>query len=383
LRQQIEELALRFVVAEPDGSLEWLPALEKIRDQAAREQAGRVVAAATAMIGNLENAGDAAALGVLSEALQEGFTQLQQALESEPEQSASPPLALSQDPELLSDFILESRQNLADLESQLLVLERDPCDSEALNSVFRGFHTIKGLAGFLELWGVQKLAHETEALLDRARSRQWSITAEGIDVILESADHLRQWLSHLESALQHQPSEAPRADETLLGKLRALSAGTGQPEEPAASLARLAAVVVPEKAVPEKAVPEKAVPEKAAPEKNEEAPAAATAQPAKPKSETMAVKVDTAKLDYLVDKAGELVIAESLVRHDPELATVKSQVLQRKFANDAHHGRIAEDRHGDAPGPHRSAVSAHVPPGARSVAAVRQTCPHGNRRGRN
>jgi two-component system chemotaxis sensor kinase CheA len=332
LRQQIEELALRFVVAEPDGSLEWLPALEKIRDQAAREQAGRVVAAATAMIGNLENAGDAAALGVLSEALQEGFTQLQQALESEPEQSASPPLALSQDPELLSDFILESRQNLADLESQLLVLERDPCDSEALNSVFRGFHTIKGLAGFLELWGVQKLAHETEALLDRARSRQWSITAEGIDVILESADHLRQWLSHLESALQHQPSEAPRADETLLGKLRALSAGTGQPEEPAASLARLAAVVVPEKAVPEKAVPEKAVPEKAAPEKNEEAPAAATAQPAKPKSETMAVKVDTAKLDYLVDMAGELVIAESLVRHDPELATVKSQVLQRKMA---------------------------------------------------
>ena len=328
LRRQIEELALRCVVAEPDGDIEWLPALEKIRDQAAREQAGRVVAAATALIGSLGNGGDAAAGGgVLSEALQEGVTRLQQALEGEPRQAASPPLALSQDPELLGDFVLESRQHLADLESQLLVLERDPYDAEALNSVFRGFHTIKGLAGFLELWDVQKLAHETEALLDRARSRQWSVTAEGIDVILESADHLRKWLSHLESALQNQPSEAPRADETLLGKLRWLSAGTGQAEEPVAELARLAAAVDPEKADSERAQPEKNEPEK-----NAEAPAAGPAQPAKPKSETMAVKVDTAKLDYLVDMAGEMVIAESLVRHDPELGTVKSQVLQRKLA---------------------------------------------------
>ena len=338
LRRQIEELALRCVVAEPDGDIEWLPALEKIRDQAAREQAGRVVAAATTMIGGLANGPDAAAGGgVLSEGLQEGVTRLQQALEGELEQAASPPLALSQDPELLGDFVLESRQHLADLESQLLVLERDPYDAEALNSVFRGFHTIKGLAGFLELWDVQKLAHETEALLDRARSRQWSITADGIDIILESADHLRKWLSHLELALQCQPSEAPRTDDTLLGKLRALSAGTGQPEEPAAGLARLAAAVVPQRAVPERPVPERPVPEraeleKAEPEKNEETPAAATAEPAKPKSETMAVKVDTAKLDYLVDMAGEMVIAESLVRHDPDLGTVKSQVLQRKMA---------------------------------------------------
>jgi two-component system chemotaxis sensor kinase CheA len=63
-----------------------------------------------------------------------------------------------------------------------------------------------------------------------------------------------------------------------------------------------------------------------------ESPAPAAAEPARPRNEAMAVKVDTAKLDYLVDMAGEMVIAESLVRHDPDLSALKSQVLQRKLA---------------------------------------------------
>ena len=46
----------------------------------------------------------------------------------------------------------------------------------------------------------------------------------------------------------------------------------------------------------------------------------------------MAVKVETAKLDYLVDMAGEMVISESLVRHDPELAAIKNPLLHRKIA---------------------------------------------------
>ena len=66
-------------------------------------------------------------------------------------------------------------------------------------------------------------------------------------------------------------------------------------------------------------------------------PAAAVATPEAPGAvtrgrETMAVKVDTGKLDFLADMAGELVIAESLVRHDPDLAGVQSQTLQRKIS---------------------------------------------------
>ena len=129
----------------------------------------------------------------------------------------------------MSDFIVESREHLVNIESQVLTLEREPADREALNSVFRGFHTIKGLAGFLELWEVQKLAHEVETVLDRARNSQWTINPTGIDVILESADYLRRWLAHMEASLHHEPSIAPPCDEALLARIMRLSA---EPELP-------------------------------------------------------------------------------------------------------------------------------------------------------
>jgi len=312
LRQQIEDLALRLVVDDPGiapAQSQWLPSLANIRDRALREQASRVAAAATALIDALEGAENGE---VLPDEFHEGIARLQQALDGDVPEQDGQEQTLAQDPELVGDFILESREHLAAVESQLLTLERDPANAEALNSVFRGFHTIKGLAGFLELWEVQKLAHETEALLDRARSTQWTITPAAIDVILESADSLRRWLSHLESLLQRRPSDPPPPHEALLARIRALIAGSTEPESSAVGLASLAGAVEPEKTA--------------------EVPASAAAEPARHRNEAMAVKVDTAKLDYLVDMAGEMVIAESLVRHDPELGKLKSQALQRKMA---------------------------------------------------
>ena len=315
LRQQIEDLALRLVVADsesaPDASV-WLPALRGIRDNAVRDQASQVAVAATALIDSLQSPDPPAANGgSIADMLQTGITRLQQTLDEEAAQPAgAASLSLAQDPELVGDFVLESREHLAAIESQLLTLEGDPSSADALNSVFRGFHTIKGLAGFLELWDVQKLAHETETVLERARSSQWALTPGAIDVILESADYLRRWLTHLESVLQNQPSDPPPSNEPLILRIRALSADSVKPE---ADLAQMAAAVEAETAVVA------------------EASAPSAAEPTR-RNETMAVKVDTAKLDYLVDMAGEMVIAESLVRHDPELGTLKSQALQRKMA---------------------------------------------------
>ena len=317
LRQQIEDLALQLVVSEPgDGSAasRWVPALRAIRDRAARDQASHVAATATALINSLpgperaDTGGDTA-----SEMLQLGIVRLQQSFDEEVRQAVpAPGPSLAQDPELLSDFVLESREHLAAIESQLLTLEGDPGAVEALHSVFRGFHTIKGLAGFLELWDVQKLAHETETVLDRARSSQWDLTPAAIDVILESADYLRRWLNHVESTLQLRPSEAPPPNESLILRIRALTADPAGPEAALADMAQMAAAVDPATAVA--------------------VPAPLAAGQVSGKNQTMAVRVDTAKLDYLVDMAGEMVIAESLVRHDPELGTVKSQALQRKIA---------------------------------------------------
>ncbi len=198
------------------------------------------------------------------------------------------------DPELIGEFIVESRDHLTNIEAQLLIVERDPSDSEALNSVFRGFHSIKGLAGFLELWDIQKLAHEVETVLDAARTGQLTLGPDGIDVILESADYLERWLQHLEAVLRNGPAAPPQLDEALLAAVAAIPAA--QPTEVAQPLTPAA--------------------------HNPAAPS---------RSQAAAIRVNTSKLDYLVDMAGEMVIAESLVRHDPEISGVRSPRLQRNI----------------------------------------------------
>ncbi len=347
LRRDIEELALRLVVGEPEGengAAEWLPALEKIRELAQREQASGVSAALASLLDNLRETASPEAT------LQAGIEILQKALDAPAVPVETGDHSLAQDPELISDFIVESREHLANIETQVLTLEREPTNSEALNSVFRGFHTIKGLAGFLELWEIQKLAHEIETVLDRARSSEWTITGTAIDVILESADYLRRWLVHQELALQQRPSVAPPRDQALLSRIVALCS---QPDSGTPGLAAMA-VAVAAVAVTTETVPAVAVTAVALPEVLVTAVAApvvlstAVAGPAAPveiavpvsapapqggRRETMAVKVDTAKLDYLVDMAGEMVIAESLVRHDHELAAIKNPLLHRKIAH--------------------------------------------------
>jgi two-component system chemotaxis sensor kinase CheA len=211
------------------------------------------------------------------------------------------------DPELMSDFIVESREHLVNIECQLLTLEREPSDTEALNAVFRGFHTIKGLAGFLELWEVQQLAHEVETVLDRARNSQWTVNPAGIDVILASSDYLRRWLVHIQAVLHHEPSVAPVRDVALLSRITRLSAEPGGADS--AGLAALADAVSVHHEKPVVNPPVSTIPVAAATgEKTADPvidPVAAAAPVTGRRQETMAVKVDTAKLDYLVDMAGK------------------------------------------------------------------------------
>jgi two-component system chemotaxis sensor kinase CheA len=302
LRQQVDDLAVRLMVDGPGSESQWIASLERVQALAA---ASAVPEAATLAAG-------------IAEALRQGSTEpldsrlaaLQQSLEApEPTAGSTPP---SQDTELIADFVLESREHLSSIEAQSLALERDPSDGEALHSAFRGFHSIKGLAGFLELWEVQELAHQVEAVLDRARNGDLAITPSAIDVILQAADYLRRWLDHIERELARQPSEAPKRDEDLLSRIAAVcrdpNGASGEP----GGVAVLAASVE---------------------ESGRPAETVATPAPASQQAQAMAVKVDTGKLDALVDMAGELVIAESLVRHDEELAGLKSQRLQRKISH--------------------------------------------------
>jgi two-component system, chemotaxis family, sensor kinase CheA len=257
---------------------------------------------------------------------------------------------LASDPELMNDFILESREHLTGIELQLLTLDQDPLNSEALHAIFRGFHTIKGMAGFLDLDAIRDLAHEVETVLDLARNFKLAITPTIIDRILESKDYLNTWMNELEGLLHGGKTPVPPEAGGLLDAIRALIGGNASiggpaPQLPAVSPVSPAPVVVAgvvagnvETEAPSAGLLELAR-ELAAPSTPEgPADVAAAENPEAAKVieskhiGARSIKVETAKLDYLVDMVGEMVIAQSLVRHDPDLAIGLKPRLARNLS---------------------------------------------------
>jgi two-component system chemotaxis sensor kinase CheA len=238
---------------------------------------------------------------------------------------------LAGDPELLHDFILESKEHLTSIELQLLTLDQEPGNAEAIHAIFRGFHTIKGMAGFLDLDAVREVSHEVETILDLARNGALPITGAVIDCILESKDYLNRCLTGLETMLQTGQPAAGAENAALIEAIRSLSGPPTAPPGPVTMglmmLAREAAAAPPE--------PEAEMASVAGPE----TPEAVKVTEAK-SSGARSIKVDTGKLDYLVDMVGEMVIAQSLVKHDPDLATGLKPRLARNLSQLA---RITDD----------------------------------------
>ena len=110
----------------------------------------------------------------------------------------------------MADFVLESREHLTSIEQRILTLERDPADTDAIHSVFRGFHSIKGLAGFLEFAAIQEVAHEVETALNLVREGKLAIVGRVIDVILESVDYLSGAIATVESGGAVERAPQPR-----------------------------------------------------------------------------------------------------------------------------------------------------------------------------
>ncbi len=240
---------------------------------------------------------------------------------------------LAADPELLAEFIAESREYLNAVESQTLTLEQDPRNLDSVHAIFRGFHTIKGLAGFLELKPLEELAHEVETVLDLARNSNLAITSAVIDRILESKDFLVSWISALQRSLDTGAAPAGPNPAELIAAVRALLSDPAQETAP-----------VPEATPAQEATPglqelSNAVqqPHPPAAEPSAEAPAR---QAEETRKDTAIVRINTAKLDHLVDMVGELVITQSLVRHDPDLGMQNKPRLARNITQLA---RITDD----------------------------------------
>jgi two-component system chemotaxis sensor kinase CheA len=101
------------------------------------------------------------------------------------------------DDEILQDFLIEAQEILERLDSQLVALEAAPDDHELLNAVFRGFHTIKGGAGFLSLDTMVEVAHKAEDVFGLLREGKRQVTARLMDVILQVLDTLRGMFEEL------------------------------------------------------------------------------------------------------------------------------------------------------------------------------------------
>ncbi len=124
------------------------------------------------------------------------------------------------DDEILQDFLVEAQEILENLDSQLIELEGTPEDRALLNAIFRGFHTIKGGAGFLSLEPLVEVAHKAEDVFDLLRNGKRALDAATMDVFLQVLDTLRGMFDTLRAAQLPVP-----ADAALLAALRSLAAG--------------------------------------------------------------------------------------------------------------------------------------------------------------
>jgi two-component system, chemotaxis family, sensor kinase CheA len=93
--------------------------------------------------------------------------------------------------ELLSDFLAETNDGLAELDVALVRLEQVPQDRETLSLVFRLVHTIKGTCGFLGLVRLEQVAHAAESVLGWIRDGELSATAEIVTLVLQAVDRLK------------------------------------------------------------------------------------------------------------------------------------------------------------------------------------------------
>lgn len=129
------------------------------------------------------------------------------------------------DEDILQDFLVEAGEILEALAEQLVELENNPDDSALLNAIFRGFHTVKGGAGFLSLTELVDACHGAENVFDILRTGKRRVTSELMDVILQALDAINEMFANVQA---HQPLEP--ANPELLEALHRLSEPEGEGE---------------------------------------------------------------------------------------------------------------------------------------------------------
>lgn len=256
--------------------------------------------------------------------------------------------------DLLQDFLQEARELLSDVDNKLVDLERVPGDKALLNDIFRGFHTIKGGAGFLNATELVTLCHLTENLFDRLRNGELTLTPEIMDVIMDATKGVRDMFGELGQGVQPQ-SASP---ETLAG-LRAVLDGQTPPATASGNSASVSSAVEKEPdwqalhaavtgakpaAAPVVVSATAVVAEKkdgAAPVYGRRAtdkPGAADSAPTGRRSDDRGVvvreatiRVDTSRLDQVLNLSGEIGLTKN------RLTSLRADILQGRSDNETLH----------------------------------------------
>ncbi|QNN77114.1 chemotaxis protein CheA [Pseudoxanthomonas mexicana] len=227
-------------------------------------------------------------------------------------------------PEIAADFLIEAQEILDRLGEQLVTLEQDPSDSEQLNAVFRGFHTLKGGAGFLGIQPMVNLCHAAEETLGLVRAGQATLEPQHFDAAQQSLDWLQQMLDAIGAG-----EDPPHAPQILIDQfdVQGHAASAPKPATPPAAgaaassggdlisddefealLDQLHGDGVPTTvAAPSPTPPPRPQP---APK-----PAPAGKPAAKAGGETeQTIRVDTKRLDAIVNLVGELVLSRNRLK---------------------------------------------------------------------
>ncbi|UCD52938.1 MAG: chemotaxis protein CheA [Phycisphaerales bacterium] len=250
-----------------------------------------------------------------------------------------------EDAPLVLDFIMEANEHIETAESALLELENQPDDDELINKIFRGFHTIKGMAGFLNLTDIGSLAHSAENLLDLARKGKLVLAGDNSDVVFESIDMLKKMLAALSEAVESgQPIATQTQLPALLEKLKAAAEGRAPSAVPtpvpaASDTTTEAPTATPAASTPAPVQEESTQPEAVTEEKPDTKKAKSTSGALAHASEEK-IKVSTTRLDNLINMTGELVIAQLMVAEEINTTGSFDHEMVRKVA---HQGKIVRE----------------------------------------
>ena len=334
LSQLLEKVILEGVDAETGYGLfeRGIVLLQAVAD--GYSNAGRYDGSLDGFMGEL-----ASCMGVPLEAQPGGTETAAPAAESSPGAEAAGKDRV-QDESLLKDFITEGLEYIGEIEMNILNLEQEPDNKDYINAIFRPFHSVKGVASFLNLDGIRMLAHDLETLLDKARNEALAVTPELIDLILDGSDTLKAMIGQLRDDLEGREATELIDTSDIVRRIKLAEQGADLPKQPK----KLGTILVEEGVINEDELQE-ALERSQIPPPRKLGQTLISEGMASPKDVSRAlrkqaqqvtdsntIRVDIKKLDDLIDMVGELVITQSMIRQSATLQSLGDRKIVRDIS---------------------------------------------------